>query len=260
MTHRSLIVGVLLALYYLLTGYALYSFDAGLIVTQLCLFGLPAYWLARSTHAPSQVIVSVAALGLGIGILLEGIAQIYGLWYSIGFNELRLFGLISLEMLLAIILQSLFLALAYEALFDDAEYTKRSAQERLVFFGVFAVGATGLIALHYFLVEGWLFDYSYVWIVGTLMAASVASLSLHKALTPRFIDKVIDFSLVAAMPLGLSLFLSVTNVHKVFAYDEGYLDTVYFFGTTVPIEEIVLLFAFPFLIAAFYELYLDDSA
>lgn len=260
MTHRSLIIGSLLGLYYGLVAYALHSFDAGLLVTQLFLFGLPAYWLARSTRAPSQVLVSVAALGLGVGVLLEGVAQIYGLWYSIGFTELRLFGLISFEMVLSIMFQSVFLALAYEALFDDAEYTTRRAQDRLIFFGVFAVGAAVLIGLHYFLVEGWLLDYSYVWIVGTLVAAALTSLSLHKALTPRFIDKVIDFSLIAAIPLTISLVLSVTNVHKVFAYNDGYLSTVYLFGASVPAEEIVLLFAFPFLIATLYELYLDDSA
>jgi|GEM_PF-844702 len=260
MSHRSLITGAILVTYYAVSAYGLFLFDAGLLVTQLILFGIPAYVLARATMAPSPVLVSVAAFGLGLGLLLEGVAHIYGLWYSIGLTELRILSIIPLEMLFAIMLQSLFLVLAYEALFDNAQYTLRSARERLSFFGVFAIGALVLIALHYFLIDGWLLSYSYVWVIGTLVAAAVAALTLHKAVSIRFIDKVVDFSLVAAMPLAISLWLSVENVHKVFAHTSEYLQMMNFFGVYAPVEEIVLLFAFPFLVATIYELYLDDRS
>ncbi len=259
MVHRSLLVGAGIVMYYALAGYGLYLFDAGLLVTQLWLFALPALVLARLTMAPSAVLVSVGVFGLGLGVLLEGIAHIYGLWYTLGVTELRLFGALPFEALVALLAQSLFLVLLYEALFDDASYTVRSARERLAAFAVFAVGAIGLIALHAIVVQGWPLSYSYLWLIGIFVAAAFAALSVQKNVTVTLVDKLIDFSLVAALPLALSLWLAVVNVHKVFAHTNEYIGTLNLFGAVVPLEEIILLFALPLLLAVVYEVYLDDQ-
>ena len=92
-----------MALYYALGTYALYIFDAGLLISSLILFGIPALTLSHFTLAPPAVLVSIALLGSGVAVLFEGTAHIYGLWYSIGVNEARLFDLIPVEMLLATI-------------------------------------------------------------------------------------------------------------------------------------------------------------
>lgn len=240
--------------------WGLYSFDAGVLVTALVLFALPALTLAHFTLAPPAVLLSVALLGSGIAVLLEGTAHIYGLWYSIGADTGRLFGLISTESLITITLQVLFLGLLYEVLFDDGRYTPRSAWQRMVFFATFGVAVIVLIGMHHFLVTGTFVSYAYFWIIGVVTASALAALALHRNLSVGFFDKILDFTLLASIPLGLSLWISLVNVHKVFANTNEYVHTISLYGQTVPIEEIALIFALPFFVGTMYEMYLDDRS
>ena len=59
--------------------------------------------------------------------------------------------------------------------------------------------------------------------------------------------------------MAIGLWLSVTNVHKVFANSTAYLGEISLFGVVVPLEEVVLLFMLPLFVATVYELYLDDA-
>ena len=256
---RKIILFFILALYYGVGAYALYFFDAGLLMTSLVLFGIPALALSHFTLAPPAVLISITLLGAGIAVLFEGIAQIYGLWYSLGVDELRLLGVISVEMLVAVTVQVIFLGLLYEVFFDDGVYTPRSAWQRMTFFGVFGVAVLGLLAMHLFMFKGFFLEYSYVWIIGSIVAAAVTTLALHKELSVRLFDKLIDFTLVASIPLALSLWLASTNVHKVFGYTSEYIGTFSLYGQMVPVEELILLFALPFFVATMYEIYLDDK-
>jgi len=249
-----------MALYYALGTYALQAFDAGLLVSSLVLFGIPALALSHFTVAPPAVLISVALLGSGIAILFEGIAHIYGLWYTIGISEARLFGLVPIEVIIATTVQVLFLGLLYEVLFDNGIYTPRSAWERMLFFGVFGIAVLVLIALHQYVFLGIFLSYSYLWIIGSVCAAALTALALHRNLDVTFFDRIIDFSLVASIPLGLSLWISALNVHKVFAYSNEYIGTFSLYRQTVPIEEIALLFALPFFVGTMYEIYLDDQS
>jgi hypothetical protein len=258
--HRKLILFFIMALYYALGTYALYIFGAGLLVSTLVLFGIPALVLSHFTLAPPAVLISIALLGSGIAILFEGIAHIYGLWYSVGIEEARLFGLAPIEMLIATTLQVLFLGLLYEVMFDDGIYTPRSAWERMTFFGVFAIAVIVLVGLHQYVFSGIFLSYSYLWIVGAVVMSALAALALHRDLSVTFFDKIIDFSLVASIPLALSLWIASTNVHKVFANTTEYIGTFSLYGQTVPLEEIALLFALPFFVGTIYEIYLDDKS
>ncbi len=256
--HRNIILFSIIVLYYALSTYALYAFDAGLLVTSVVLFGVPALALSHFTLAPPAVMVSITLLGAGIALLFEGTAQIYGLWYSLGVDEVRLFGLISVEMLVSVMMQVLFLGLLYEVFYDDGIYTPRSAWQRMTFFGVFTVAVIGLLALHLYVFNGFFLEYSYLWLIGSVLASAIAALTLHKDVTVRIFDKLIDFTIVASMPLAISLWLASTNVHKVFGYTDGYIGTFSLYGQSVPIEEIILLFAVPFFVATMYEMYLDN--
>lgn len=258
MTHRNLVVALMWFLYYGLAAYSLHVFEAGLLISNLVLFGLPALLLIHFTVAPSQVLVAATAFGFGLGVLLEGVAGLYGLWYNTSASSLQLFSVLAPETVLVLTLQVLFLVIIYEVLFDDIEYTLRRARERLAFFMVFAVAALGLITLHYLLAPTWQLSYSYLWVVGSLVFSALAVLSLHKRLSVRLFDKAIDFSLAAVLPLGLSLWLMLENGLKVFPAETDYLARIYFFGHTIPLEEVVLLFTLPFLVAIVYEMYLDD--
>ncbi|MFT7507047.1 MAG: hypothetical protein ACI92I_000185 [Acidimicrobiales bacterium] len=256
--HRNILLLFSTTLYYVIGTYGLYVFDAGLLTSSLVLFGIPALALSHFTLAPPSVLISVALLGSGTAILFEGIAHIYGLWYSIGITEARLFGLIPLEMLLSITVQVLFLGLLYEVLFDDGVYSPRSAWDRMASFGVFAVGALVLIGIHQYVVGGIFLSYSYFWIIGVITASSLAALALHKGLNIAFFDRVIDFTIVAAIPLAISVWISSANVHKLFGHTDEYIATFSLYGQIIPIEEIALIFALPFFVGTIYEIYLDD--
>lgn len=257
--HRNIILGVSALFYYVLSCYALYVFESGILTTGLILFGIPSYFLARFSHVPGAVMVSVLTLATGMAFILEGIAHIYGIWYTIGVDELRIFGLIPVEVILVSILQIFFLALLYELIFDDGVYTVASARVRFTALGVCVLSVIALVGIHQYLLQGIFFTHSYLWILGILVASSFATLAVHKALTMKFFDRLIGFSLLAAFPLLINLFLTVSNTHKVFAYVGDYLHTFSLAGSTFPVEEVALAFVMPLFVATFYELYLDDA-
>jgi len=257
--HRNILLATGGLVYYALASYALYIFQAELLFTSIVLFGIPAYLLARYSAAPSAVLMTVVALGAGIALLLEGLAHIYGIWYSLGVDSLRIFGLIPLEVVGTTILQTIFLALLYELVFDDGIYTTSSARVRFGAFGLFALSVVALIAVHQYIVDGIFFSHSYVWILSILIVSSIAALMLHKRLRARFIVRLSIFSLIAAIPLLLSTILTILNTHKVFAFVHDYLATVSIGSEIVPIEEFVMVLVLPLFVATFYELYLDDA-
>jgi hypothetical protein len=257
--HRKVLLGFAAIVYYALAAYGLYTFEAGLILTSLVLFGLPTYILARYSAAPYAILIAVITLGAGIAVLLEGIAHIYGIWYTIGVDELRLFGLIPVEVFLCSILQTLFLALLYELIFDDGEYTASKSADRFTAFGIFALCVLLLIGIHQYLLQGIFFTHSYLWILGILVASSLATLAVHKALSLRFFDRLAAFCAVAALPLLIGAVLSVTNTHKVFAHVQDYLYAFTIKGSLLPLEELLLVLVMPIFVATFYELYLDDG-
>ena len=257
--HRNVLLGFCAFLYYALATYALYSFEAGLLLTTLVLFGLPSYALARFSAAPGAVIIAVIVFGAGMGLLLEGIAHIYGIWYTIGVDELRIFGLVPVEILLSSVLQTLFLALLYELFFDDGTYTTSSARVRFVAFGVFVLSVLGLLALHRYVLDGIFFSHSYLWVIGIFAASSIAALAVHKSFSLRFTEKLFSFCLIAWTPLVCGVVLAVGNTHKVFAYTNDYIFSFSMFREIVPIEELLLALILPLFVATFYELYLDDG-
>lgn len=256
--HRTVLLFSVMALYYTLAAWGLYAFDAGMLVSAIALFGFPALALARFTVAPPMVLLSVTMLGVGVAFLLEGVAHIYGLWYSIGITEARVFNIVPLEMLIVIVFQVIFLSLLYEVMFDDGVYSPRSAWQRFGFFAAFSVAVVALLGFHRYVANEVFLNYSYLWLIGVLVGSAVAVLTLHKNLTVAFFDRVIDFSLIGAIPLAMYLWIATTNVHKVFAYSQEYVATISFYGQMIPLEEIVLLFALPFFVGTIYEIYLDD--
>lgn len=246
------------SVYYLLAGYLLYAVEADVLVVALALFGLPAYVLARYSAAPASVIIAVAVFGSGIALLLEGIAHIYGLWETTGFAQLQQFGLIPLEVLAGTVLQVLFLALLYELVFDDGIYAQVRAHVRFAAFGVFSLSVLLLIAVHHYVLAGTFLPYSYVWILCILVGASLAALAVYRFLSLRFFKRVFLFCICACVPLLANLFLVLANGHKLFIGTETYLFSFNILGSTLPLEEVLLVFVMPFFVATIYELYLDD--
>jgi len=257
--HRKVLLFTVGFVYYAIATFGLYAFDYGLLATSIVLFGVPSYFLARFSAAPTIVLLSVVVLGTGMAVLFEGVAHLYGIWYTIGVDELRLFGLIPLEVICTSIIQTLFLALLYELVFDDGEYSTAHSSVRFTSFAVFAIAVVLLIAVHQYLLQGIFFTHSYVWILSILVGATIATLAVARSLTLRFFDRLIAFTLVACVPLLLGLFLAIANTHKVFAFQNDYIHTFNFLGSLVPLEEFLLMLVLPFFVATFYELYLDDG-
>ncbi len=257
--HRNIVLSSTALVYYVVSVFALVQFESGSLAAAILLFGIPAYALARFSAAPTAVLATVVAFGAGVGLLLEGVAHIYGIWYFIGVEELRLFGVVPLEVLLIAIVQTLFLTLLYELIFDDGEYNQSHARTRFTAIAVFSFGVLLLLALHQYVLKTIFFSHSYIWILVVLIASSVAALLVQKKFTQRLLLKLTVFISIASVPLICSLAVAVANSHKVFAYTHDYLYTFSLFNTVVPIEELLLTLAFPLFVATFYELYLDDG-
>ena len=258
--HRNVLLALGGFVYYGLSLYALLSFNSGILLSSLLLFGIPAYVLARYSAAPAPVLIAVAVLGAGIAVLFGGIAHIYGIWYTVGVDELRLFGLIPVEVITASVLQLLFLVLLYELFFDDGEYSQVHARTRFTAFGVFCVSVMALIGIHHYILNGIFFTHSYLWLLGVLLVSSISALAVRRSLSLAFFDRVALFSLIAMVPLLVNLIVAVYNTHRVFAHVGDYVYTFTFFGSAVPLEEVLLALTVPFFVAVFYELYLDDGS
>lgn len=258
--HKVIVLLAFGLVYYGACTYALVLFESGILVSSLVLFGLPAYVLARFSLAPTSLLLAVSLFGMALAILLESAAHIYGLWLTVGANETRLFSLIPVEMITAITLQVVFLVLVYETLFDDGQYDSLQPQKRWGLFGLFTLAVAGLVAMHVYLFDGWLFDHSYLWLMGILVTAGLSVLIAYRRQVVLFLDRFVLFSMVAAIPMLAFLWVSVINVHKVFALESAYVHMVSLGSVTVPLEELLLVFVVPFLVAVIYEVYLDDVA
>lgn len=256
--NRKILLGSAAFVYYALAMYALFSFEASLLVTSLILFAIPAYFLAHYSAAPTVILVSVATFGAGVVILFEGIAHLYGMWYTFGVDTFRIFGLIPIEVVLTSVVQILFLVLLYELLFDDGEYVTTHARAYLVAFGIFGLLVLLFIGMHQYILQTLLFKDPYIWVIGSFIVATLGALIVQRSLTLHLFYKLCAFTAVAAIPLLISLFLAVTNTHKMYAYMYDYTYNFTSFVRFVPIEELVLVLLFPFFVATFYELYLDD--
>ncbi|MCA9361158.1 hypothetical protein KC845_01225 [Candidatus Kaiserbacteria bacterium] len=257
--HRKLIISAIVISYLVLVTYGLLALNAQIIVTSIFLFGIPALWLAYFSSAPKPVLISVSLLGVALAVFLEGLAHIYGLWYTMGVDESRLFGLAPVEAIFATGLEVVFLVLLYEALFDDGEYTTKPARERMGIFFVMFLGAIGIVAIHQYVIKDLFINSSYLWIISALLATCFMMLSLYRTFTIRFLDRFVYFTAFASIPLLLNLIVSVLNVQKVYAHF-AYAAKFNFFGEMVPLEEILLIFTVPILVATIYEIYLDDVA
>jgi hypothetical protein len=258
--HRKIIITAIAGVYYLCSAYALYIFGAEILLTSVVLFGIPAYFLARFSMAPTPVLVSVTLLGVSLAFVLEGVAHTSGLWYTVGVDELRIFSLVPFEALVAMVLQVLFLSLVYEALFDDGVYTSLSAYKRYNVFGGIMVGVL-LAVFAYSLLDTVLVGSDiYMLLNGALLGVCFISLALYRAFTIQFLDRLVFFTGVAMIPLMVNLGISVVNVHKVFANYNEYAYTFLFLGEIIPLEEVVLALTIPFFVATIYEIYLDNTA
>jgi len=256
--HRHILILSTATLYFTIAAYTLYLFDAGLIATSVVLFGIPAFLFAHYSAAPFPVLISVATFAAGVAILLEGIAHIYGLWYVPGVEIFRLFDLIPLEMVFAVILKILFLSLLYEFLFDDGEYSVTNARTRFTSFGMFALATLLLFAAHYFIFKSFIFPNAYYWVTVLFVLASLSMVFLHKTLSLRLLNKLTLFAVLAAVPLFIGEVLAVLNGHKLYESIYQPVSLPFIEGIVLPFGEFLLIFSLPFFVAAVYELYIDD--
>jgi hypothetical protein len=259
MIHRRLVLLALAAVYYGIAIFSLLIFEAQLLVSSVVLFGIPAYALARFSLAPFSVLAVVALAGAGVGVLLEALAHVYGLWYTAGVNVVKLFGIIPIEGVLAMTMQIVFLTLVYETMFDDGFYSVRSVYHRMAVF----LGATaGLVAAAWasiYLRNLFFIESMYLWLLLILAVTCFTVLYSYRAFSVQLLDRIVLFTLITLGPLLGALLVAVVNVQKVFAYTNEYMYSFSVLGETIPLEEVLLLLVLPLLVATVYELYLDDQ-
>jgi hypothetical protein len=255
--HRNVIFTFGLIVYFLVVTVALYQFDASLFTSAIVLLGIPTFFLARLSAAPPVMLVTVGCFAAGVALLLEWSAYSYGLWYIANTTGIELLGLISIEMLVVVICKILFLVLFYELLFDDGEYSTSNARNRLVEFGLFAVGTIMLLGVYYLFFDTLDAPTAYYWITIVLLMASLSMLAVKQALTVRLFDKIATYVLVAAVPLLCLEFLAVANGYKVIV---SMLHPIVLplVNVSLPLGEVLLALSMPIFVVAVYELYLDD--
>lgn len=259
MIHRSLLVLAVAALYYSIATIALVSTAAGSLLTALVLFGAPTVLLLWQSNAPKVLILHLVVISSTVGVLLQGFAHAGGVWFMESDSALRLFSFLPIEAVLVSAMQAAFLVVLYEVLFDDCRYSTRTLRERLAATFVLAIGGVAILFFGYIVTFGFATNFLFWWLLFGLVAPAIAALLTTRNLSVALIDRLVDFSLVSAVPLALSLFVALANSQLIYSGTSTSLQKVFWFHTYVPIEALALLFLFPFTIAVLYELYLDDG-
>lgn len=257
--HRNVIFTFILIVYCIVATVGLTQFGAGLYASLLLLLGIPIITLIRYSAAPSPVIATVTLFGVGLSLLLEGAAYAYGLWYMPSAVDAALFGWLTFGMVVLTTLKALFLVLFYELLFDDGFYRVANARERLIEFGLFAVGAVLIIGVLNVMFNALDTSRAYYWLTIALLLSSVAMLLVRRALKLRLVNKIATFVGVAAIPMLCVEWLLVANDFKIVTTSDN-LVSLPFSGVALPLGEFLLALALPAFVITVYELYLDDRS
>ena len=173
--HKNASFSLGFIFYFLLVSLSAVLFDLSGVTTIVIMLALPIFFLARYSAAPTVLILTVTGFGIGVAILLEGIAHIYGLWTT----ELTSgSGLVPLGLATVTFLKVLFLVLFYELLFDDGLYEISKARSRFVEFIFFGVGALILVFIFAKVFEALSSPTAYYWLTMILFGTCVGMLTI----------------------------------------------------------------------------------
>jgi hypothetical protein len=224
-------------------------------LTLLVLCGIPLAVLMYERPLPLARLLLATALVSSVCVIIDAVGHSTGAWYSIVASSTRVLG-VSFESLLFAVVHSLYFLVLYEYFFDDGAITPTQPN---ILLPVMATIGTLIVSFFYlFSVE--IVSFSFLWIVAVLFAVTLLTLLfLTRTASVLIVQKVFWFA-VAMWPLSLLMELvALANGVRIFAFTSEYLATVTLFQQVVPVEELVLLFVWPMVLAILYECYLDDA-
>jgi len=257
--HRNVIFTFGFIIYFMVMAFALLQFGFGIVSAAVLMLGVPIYTLAHYSAAPRAMIITVSCFAIGMGLLLEGLGHMYGLWSLASEAGTTLPGGLTLEVIIITAFKVLFLILFYELLFDDGEYSIAEARSRLAEFGLFTSGAIVLVSVFYIFYDRFSMAGTYYWLTIILLLSSVAMLTVQQVLTPRLINKILVFAAVAVIPMLCIEYLLLGSGHKVITTLLHPVNLPLFAGP-IPLGELLMAFSVPVFVSTIYELYLDDRA
>lgn len=249
---------LLLGLYTLISGSILVYLKADIlwVVGVLSLVPTLVFWRLEKLQRRLLPIVLFAAGGLIV--LFEAIAYTNGVWYELSPNELRIFGLFPVEVLIAAFTHLLYYIVVYEYFFDDK---KTSLQNKPRVLKNILLAISILIAL----------GLSYIYLFSSLIISYAFGFLLLVGFTLFFVGVgfvrrgwwrvVIKTALFATAIYPISLiyeYVALSNNLRFFANINEYIYSFTVLDQPLPVEELLFIWLVPFWLITIYELYLDD--
>ncbi len=224
-------------------------------VVLVLLFAVPLFLLLRQGKISLGSLVAAALGGAAVLLLLEAFAHFTGSWYTLAPSTWRLFSTVSLESVLFAFFHTFYFLALYEHFFDDNKSEKLEIN-RLAWL-VLWLAVLGIAYTYLFAVA--VVSYALSWLLFVLLAAVLGALVLAKV--PNKSALLIKISWFGILVWPLSLLFELVAMHygvRVFAFSNDYLASLNFAGYEVPVEEMLLLFALPVVLALVYELFVDN--
>ena len=248
-----------MTVYAALMGVLLIAIDAHVWWVMFFLSVLPIglFWYLEKLH--TRILPIILLISVSITLFLEVIAYTNGLWYELSPSQLRLFGIIPVEALVAAFAHLLFFVVVYEYFFDDQKTSRRKPTTHLPYL---LAGAGCLLALslgYLYLFSGLLLPYPYVAFLAIGVVVFLAAVAVFHRAWLQVTKKAAIFA-VAVYPLSVVYELvALKNDLRFFANTNEYLYTFTVLGEPLPLEELIFILVIPLWLAVIYELYLDDG-
>lgn len=256
MKKKALAYTLLIA-YTTLAAFGIMYFSLSMFVAIGLLVLVPLVVLITQESLHRKMVAWLAVGSFSLSLLISVFAYVNGVWFETSPTELRLFGLVPFEALLASFLHILFYIVAYEYFFDD-----RIVSAVIKHKSTYKVIITALLALsvgYVFLFSFFLLTYAFAWLIALLSFLFFFAVLLVHHDRVRLLKRVGVFTL-AMLPLSLLYeYVALESNFRFFANVNEYLHTFTVFGQLIPLEELLLVLLVPGMLALFYELFFDDE-
>jgi hypothetical protein len=243
-----------ITVYTTVVAFAALLFSWPVVWSLFLMCGVPLLLLAWQTNLPLVRLFGVVVVLSVVIMVIDAVAHSTGSWYTITQSPWRLLG-VSFESALFAFAHCLYFLVLYEFLCDDNRMVPHLERR---FLGIVAVIISLLIASFY-LFSVYVVSYAFAWIIGLLLAVLLLLMLLTKSGHPLVVLRKVALFGVLMWPLSL-LFevVALAAGVRVFAFSSEYIFTLQLLGAAIPLEELLLLFLWPTLLAFMYESFVDD--
>ena len=247
-----------LVLYSLLATIAVLMLALPMYVALSLLVLFPLGFFLYRERLKSGVVVWLALGSFVLALALGAFAYLNGVWFETSVTEIRLFGLVPIEALLAAFMHIFYFIVLYEYFFDDRE-TESVVKHRSAFLVTLLCIFAATLAYVY-LFSNLLLTNAFAWLVaGLLVLIGFGTILVYQDRW-SLLRRLSLFAL-SMLPLSwLYEYVALANNYRFFANTNEYLYSFTVLGQVVPLEELLFIALLPVAVALFYELFFDDEA